>query len=528
MHDNHTMTDVCPISASFLDQDAAVILQEACGRGEVALLLAAREISSAGRAPFFLPDLCVLELAMGRATRQTVVRPGQDEGLVVNPSLEILSLGTSGCVGLATGENRAISPVPGEEMVLVWKPLGSVHPMAAVAGPEELAALKVVAEGVDFSRAETEAGVPAGLLDKLIRKALDKGILISPPSRIVRDPLEWTCTPAPPEDQLRADVFTLQWHITQACDLHCRHCYDRSPRVNMSKEQAFRVVEDFAAFCRERNVRGQISFSGGNPLLYPFFFEVYEHAIIAGLSVAILGNPTDRRTMERILTIAHPEYFQVSLEGLPEHNDAIRGSGHFQRVMDFLEILRVLDIQGQVMLTLTRDNMAEVLPLAERLEGKVWGLAFNRLSPVGRGAALSLPEPEEFQRFVADYCAATSRLKVLSFKDNMLNVHLVRTDRPTFGGCTGFGCGAAFNFMALLPDGEVHACRKFPSLIGRYPAQSLGTAYDGTRAAAYRRRSKACRDCAIVAVCGGCPAVMSGFGLDLSKDRDPFCPGPVL
>ena len=31
-----------------------------------------------------------------------------------------------------------------------------------------------------------------------------------------------------------------------------------------------------------------------------------------------------------------------------------------------------------------------------------------------------------------------------------------------FGGCTGFGCGAAFNFMAVLPDGEVHACRKVP------------------------------------------------------------------
>ena len=44
-------------------------------------------------------------------------------------------------------------------------------------------------------------------------------------------------------------------------------------------------------------------------------------------------------------------------------------------------------------------------------------------------------------------------MSVLSFKDNMLNVRLAETGRPTFGGCTGFGCGAAFNFMALLPDG---------------------------------------------------------------------------
>ena len=40
-------------------------------------------------------------------------------------------------------------------------------------------------------------------------------------------------------------------------------------------------------------------------------------------------------------------------------------------------------------------------------------------------------------------------------------------------------------------------------------------------------RSLACLDCAITAVCGGCPAVVSGLGLDISTDRDPYCPGPI-
>ncbi len=273
-------------------------------------------------------------------------------------------------------------------------------------------------------------------------------------------------------------------------------------------------------------MRGQLSLSGGNPLLYPHFLDVYRRAAGEGLALAILGNPAPRRAIEDIAAIARPVYFQVSLEGLPEHNDAIRGRGHFERVMAFLDVLRDLGIQGQVMLTLTRDNMNQVLPLAETLEGRVWGLAFNRLSPVGRGAALSLPDPGEFQDFLGAYCDAANRLSVLSFKDNMLVAHLARTGRPTFGGCTGFGCGAAFNFMALLPDGEVHACRKFPSLIGHMDSVGLGAIYDGPAARRYRSRSLACRDCSVSAVCGGCPAVVSGLGLDPAVDRDPFCPGP--
>jgi hypothetical protein len=51
----------------------------------------------------------------------------------------------------------------------------------------------------------------------------------------------------------------------------------------------------------------------------------------------------------------------------------------------------------------------------------------------------------------------------MGLKDNLLNLVLAEGGEAPFGGCTGNGCGAAFNFVTLLSDGEVHACRKFPS-----------------------------------------------------------------
>ena len=75
----------------------------------------------------------------------------------------------------------------------------------------------------------------------------------------------------------------------------------------------------------------------------------------------------------------------------------------------------------------------------------------------------------------------------VSLKDNLFGILLHHQGLPLSGGCTGFGCGAAFNFLALLPDGEVHACRKFPSLIGNIYEQNIGEIYDSELARRYRR-----------------------------------------
>ena len=98
---------------------------------------------------------------------------------------------------------------------------------------------------------------------------------------------------------------------------------------------------------------------------------------------------------------------------------------------------------------------------------------FNRLAEVGEGASMELPAREDYIIFLEDYLAASKENPILGLKDNLFNVHMHRKGIEPFGGCTGFGCGAAFNFMSVLPDGEVHACRKFPSPIGNLLTQCI-------------------------------------------------------
>ncbi len=317
--------------------------------------------------------------------------------------------------------------------------------------------------------------------------------------------------------------FVLQWHLTHACDMHCAHCYDRSNLQVIRLKGAQRILRDMASFCEEREVKPYVTLSGGNPFFYPWFFDVYRDVIDRGWKRSILGNPIPDEQLDQLVEIGAPAYYQVSIEGLEEHNDRIRGEGAFQRAIDFLPKLRERGIRAIVMLTLTKDNIDQVIPVAEILQDKADRMTFNRLSQTGEGADLGLPDAYDYGAFMIDYMVAKRRLSVLGFKDNLFNIYRHELGMKLLGGCTGYGCGAAFNFLALLPNGEVHACRKFPSLVGNIEQNTLAQIYDSPEAAKYRRGCTDCDGCAIRHKCGGCLAVTDGHGLDPFTQRDPHC-----
>ena len=512
---------------SILGPDTWRHVVQICGGGRSVKNLAPLLIQHGGDLdlPGFLLDLAHLEWRLNRLSTLKTKMPGAVKQISVNPTLELLKFSWKGLPSIiATDENSNYGrPVPGEEMVLLWREPKSGKIIAETASDEDLLALKLVLEEIAPEDAAKEACVHLGFINAAVDQASQKGILITPLSRIRRDPTTFPTGLKTDEKFLSSPVFTLQWHITQACDLHCKHCYDRSNIHSLQLTQGLRVLDDLLVFCRNRCVKGQVSFTGGNPLLYPHFDELYKAASERALAIAILANPTTRDRMEAFLEIDRPVFFQVSLEGLQGHNDEIRGDGHFDRVMDFLAILRRLDIYSIVMLTLTRENMDQVLPLAELLRDRTDLFTFNRLSMVGEGANLKSPSKDAYASFLETYVKAARDNPAMGLKDNLINIIKHQKGMNPFGGCTGYGCGAAFNFVSLLPDGTVQACRKFPSPMGNILRKSLGEIYDSEIARRYRSGCSGCGSCEIRPVCGGCLAVAYSHGMDIFRDRDPHC-----
>jgi selenobiotic family peptide radical SAM maturase len=476
--------------------------------------------------PDFIIDLARIEWAIHKVKQDAAPIQQKIDALRVNPSLALVPVSHKNLESLmAIEEIREANGVEtsDEFHMIIWR-----HPKTSrlhfrEANDADLLALKIIVENIESKEAAAAGGVTVGAIDSILHRAISQGFLLSPPSRIRRETSSTRNVSPDLEAYLSADTFTLQWHITNACDLHCKHCYDRSERAPMAVYTALTFLDDFYNFCHEMHVKGQVTFTGGNPLLYPHFMDIYKEAVNRGFGTAILGNPSPIHQIEKLLNIAEPLYFQISLEGLAAHNDYIRGKGHFNRSLVFLDQLRALGIYTMVMLTLSRDNIQQVLPLADLLRERVDFFTFNRLSTIGEGARLLMAEPVAFQDFLRKYEAASLENPILGLKDNLINIIRREKDMKLFGGCTGYGCGAAFNFVALLPDGEVHACRKFPSPIGNMMQRRLAEIYHSKAAQKDRSGSKVCHDCSLNVVCRGCLAIAHSHGLDVFKDKDPFC-----
>jgi selenobiotic family peptide radical SAM maturase len=443
-----------------------------------------------------------LELAQQLVVNREL--PLGNETLQLNPTLE--------AVPLATGQ-----------IALVWRDPSSGEVVTTTASEHDLLSIALLTDEAGPYDVDPDVGPCRDARYALLLKAAQRGLVLVPPSRVRRSRTDLLGADAD-ESMITTSAFTLQWHITNRCELHCKHCYDRTRRHEVSPADGHRIIQEFGDFCRSYWVHGHVTFTGGNPFLHAAFFDLYAAAVNHAFGTSVLANPVSEAQVTRLLDIGAPDHFQVSLEGREEHNDRIRGRGHFRRVIAFLELLKRMAVPSAVMLTLTRDNVREVIPLVHELTGLVDAFAFSRLAPFGEGASLAVAEPEEYQQLLREYAALARQMPQLRLKENLFN--LLLTEEPgtqPSSGCTPNGCGAAFNVLTLLADGEVHACRRMPSVIGHTSRSTLTEIYESAVAARYRRRPDACRPCNLIAQCGGCPAVTSGLGLDGFRARDPYC-----
>ena len=121
-------------------------------------------------------------------------------------------------------------------------------------------------------------------------------------------------------------------HLTNRCNLTCTHClFSSSP-----KEKDTLTLSTVLPHIKEAYEKGCRLFvlSGGEPFVHPQIVEIiHEILLLKESEVAIL---TNGMLLEKILTCKDlPKervHFQISLDGLPDAHDAIRGEGSFAKL----------------------------------------------------------------------------------------------------------------------------------------------------------------------------------------------------
>ena len=148
----------------------------------------------------------------------------------------------------------------------------------------------------------------------------------------------------------------LNIYLTNACNLHCKHCFMRSgkPLENeLPKTEWLRILTEF-----QHQGGKSVTFSGGEPLMNRDFNDILIHASTLGLETTVLSNGI-LWTEDRINQLApYISQIQISIDGFDEASNAkVRGSGHFDRIVRNVILFANAGIRTSVATTFTFQNL---------------------------------------------------------------------------------------------------------------------------------------------------------------------------
>lgn len=259
----------------------------------------------------------------------------------------------------------------------------------------------------------------------------------------------------------------------------------------------------------------KVNLTGGEPLLIPNIKEYLDVVLEKADKLLLMTNGT-MLSSDVVNYIAQRGIaVQVSIDGIKETHDKIRGINSYERAMSGIRMLVSKGIRVIVGCTLHKDNFREVTDIVRAVKesgaNKVW---FDRYIPCGNASALSTKDFVEAMTLLAG---------AKRFETDGFEVGASRALQFLFTMNTPYRCTALTKSMTVLPDGTVYPCRRMPIKIGNCWEQDLKEIFEHSLRKVLEQAPKGCNGCSRKEACKGglrCLGYAVNGNLDCS---DPDC-----
>lgn len=328
--------------------------------------------------------------------------------------------------------------------------------------------------------------------------------------------------------------FFVQWHLTEKCNLRCRHCYQEGRCADeMSLPEIKEVIVEVSDMIKAWSETYKVDFSrsmnitGGEPLLRRDLFEILGQVKRHGFDAYLLTNGTlvGKEDAKKLVDLGI-NGVQVSIEGCEEVHDEIRGRGSFTASVAGIENL--IDAGLTVTLNVTLSNlnassMTKVIACGTHVGARRIG--FSRLVPSGSGFSLlsQMMSPQQVKElYTSLFSLELNGLEIVT-GDPVASQMNARSDGDA-GNVAISGCAAGVSGLTILPNGNVTPCRRMPVSIGNVRRDSLRELWAASPVlTALRDRNQykgKCRTCKRWALCRGCRAI--AYAYSCSKQEYDF------
>lgn len=294
---------------------------------------------------------------------------------------------------------------------------------------------------------------------------MDEGLLTTENATVPRPVLRQS--PAP-------SLRYLELQITDACNLRCRHCYlGETSNRELSPEEVNAVLREFEAMQGLR-----VLITGGEPLMHGRFPEINE--MLPDLFIRKVLFSNGLLLTKDVLGTLKVEEIQISIDGLEQAHDHVRGPGTFSHAMEAVRNALDAGFDVSISTMVHRRNLQD----------------FDAMERLFTGMGI--------KDWTVDVPCVTGRLK----ENSDLWVSPEEGGKYLgygYGGGLhssgqGFGCG--LHLMSVMADGKIAKCSFYrDSAVGDI-TEGIGTAWKKIQPV---RLSDLSCNCEYLEVCrGGC------------------------
>lgn len=328
--------------------------------------------------------------------------------------------------------------------------------------------------------------------------------------------------------------FTLQWHLTERCNLKCTHCYQNEEIIKneLSIEENFKIIDNFVTFTQnlEKKQLPRITLTGGEPFAYGHLEQLLEHMYQYKdiLIFAFLTNGTliDDKTL-KLLKKYKPAFIQVSIDGDKKTHDKIRGVGSFDKSIEGIKKIKSLGIFTSISFTAHKQNykdIPKIVKIAKELGvHRFWS---DRLIPEGHGKNLQeyLFTPDETLEYVKLLKKESLKSTINPFSKTIIGTQRALQFMPYLE--EPYSCTAGKTLLTLMPNGTVYPCRRLPVSVGNIKEKSFEDIYFKNELVAKLQNdgtNEGCEECSFKDKCNGGLKCLSYAVTGSPFTKDPGC-----
>ncbi len=270
--------------------------------------------------------------------------------------------------------------------------------------------------------------------------------------------------------ELRSPLY-VAWQITNECNLACLHCIEESGPGKafpdeLTREQVFGVLRQIL----DQDVP-YLSFSGGEPMVHPYFFDMVEYVCAEGaqLKIETNGHFLTAENCARLKELG-PKAVQVSLDGASaETFNRMRIRGDFNRTVQGIRNLQNAGVPIEINYSPTSFNAHEI-GIAVDLAYELGAHSFYTGRTMYTGNAVKTwakltPSDAQYETLFATLHQKTEeyagRMRVHFHEMGLLDELRYRLHHPAA-------------LLIVLPNGLVKLINALPFVCGDLRQQSLG------------------------------------------------------